>query len=148
MLNQIRPRRAAGRHPATRWFPGRISTAFRAPLAERSAVNRQVLGSIPSGGAPFFLLFLPRSHAGGQTTGWAVHRTDAMAQWQRVGFQIRRLGVRIPLASKSKLSLKFLLAHAPQVGRAWAVSLWPNWTRRLTTNQKIGGSSPSRDIFL
>ena len=24
-------------------------------------------------------------------------------------------------------------------------SLWPNWTRRLTTNQKIGGSSPSRD---
>ena len=25
------------------------------------------------------------------------------------------------------------------------VSLWPNWTRRLTTNQKIGGSSPSRD---
>ena len=28
--------------------------AFRAPLAERSAVNRQVLGSIPSGGALFF----------------------------------------------------------------------------------------------
>ena len=27
-------------------------------------------------------------------------------------------------------------------------SLWPNWTRRLTTNQKIGGSSPSRDSFL
>ena len=26
--------------------------AFRAPLAERSAVNRQVLGSIPSAGAP------------------------------------------------------------------------------------------------
>ena len=29
-----------------------------------------------------------------------------------------------------------------------AQSLWPNWTRRLTTNQKIGGSSPSRDSFL
>ena len=27
-------------------------------------------------------------------------------------------------------------------------SLWPNWIRRLTTNQEIGGSSPSRDIFL
>ena len=27
-------------------------------------------------------------------------------------------------------------------------SLWPNWIRRLTTNQKIGGSSPSRDSFL
>ena len=26
-------------------------------------------------------------------------KLDAMAQWQRVGFQIRRLGVRIPLAS-------------------------------------------------
>ena len=28
------------------------------------------------------------------------------------------------------------------------MSLWPNWTRRLTTNQKIGGSSPSRDMIL
>ena len=28
--------------------------ASRAPLAERAAVNRQVLGSIPSGGAIFF----------------------------------------------------------------------------------------------
>ena len=28
------------------------------------------------------------------------------------------------------------------------VFLWPNWTRRLTTNQKIGGSSPSWNIFL
>ena len=28
------------------------------------------------------------------------------------------------------------------------MSLWPNWIRRLTTNQKIGGSSPSRDTFL
>ena len=27
------------------------------------------------------------------------------------------------------------------------MSLWPNWIRRLTTNQKIGGSSPSRDSF-
>ena len=27
-------------------------------------------------------------------------------------------------------------------------SLWPNWIRRLTTNQKIGGSSPSRDSSL
>ena len=32
--------------------------ASRAPLAERSAVNRQVLGSIPSGGVPF-LQFWP-----------------------------------------------------------------------------------------
>ena len=31
------------------------SYASRAPLAERSAVNRQVLGSIPSGGALFLL---------------------------------------------------------------------------------------------
>ena len=32
------------------------------------------------------------------------------------------------------------------VGRPQRTSLWPNWIRRLTTNQKIGGSSPSRDI--
>ena len=35
------------------------SYASRAPLAERSAVNRQVLGSIPSGGE---LLFFPCLH--------------------------------------------------------------------------------------
>ena len=33
-------------------------TASRAPLAERSAVNRQVLGSIPSGGAYFLEFFI------------------------------------------------------------------------------------------
>ena len=27
------------------------------------------------------------------------------------------------------------------------MSQWPNWIRRLTTNQEIGGSSPSWDIF-
>ena len=131
--------------------------AFRAPLAERSAVNRQVLGSIPSGGALFFFLcfnfnfffFSGRACAGTRCTaeatttpwrngsawdsksqGWgfeslwrqinfflkifffsAENETancdpalpgralDAMAQWQRVGFQILRLGVRVPLAS-------------------------------------------------
>ena len=45
--------------PLSRKFPilcfGPVrNTASRAPLAERSAVNRQVLGSIPSGGALFF----------------------------------------------------------------------------------------------
>ena len=34
--------------------------ASRAPLAERSAVNRQVLGSIPSGGVLFFFAFAQR----------------------------------------------------------------------------------------
>ena len=38
-----------------------------------------------------------------------------------------------------------LRATALSLRRSWPVSLWPNWTRRLTTNQKIGGSSPSRD---
>ena len=32
-------------------------------------------------------------------------------------------------------------------GRTFYMFLWPNWIRRLTTNQKIGGSSPSRDTF-
>ena len=33
-------------------------------------------------------------------------------------------------------------------GRTFCMFLWPNWIRRLTTNQKIGGSSPSRNIFI
>ena len=36
------------------WFF--IYVASRAPLAERSAVNRQVLGSIPSGGVFLFAM--------------------------------------------------------------------------------------------
>ena len=35
-------------------------------------------------------------------------REDAMAQWQRVGFQIPRLGVRIPLASEKFVFIFFL----------------------------------------
>ena len=86
--------------------PRHLSTAFRAPLAERSAVNRQVLGSIPSGGVHFlfsYLLSLSGSVRGLRT------ELDAMAQWQRVGFQIRRLGVRIPLASAPHVFLVLLL---------------------------------------
>ena len=46
------------------------------------------------------------------------------------------------------LASKFLISTAARVEQAIiqvGQSLWPNWTRRLTTNQKIGGSSPSRD---
>ena len=50
--------------PARPGFNSRSGNASRAPLAERSAVNRQVLGSIPSGGAYllqfFFGLQLPK----------------------------------------------------------------------------------------
>ena len=164
-------------------------------MAERSAVNRQVLGSIPSGGVLFaFSSRLVRQHP-----HCGCHPPDAMAQWQRVGFQIRRLGVRIPLASSQLFFFFFCLdsvhrgrgvhpgcgvqtpwrngsasdsksegwgfeslwrqAHvlflSPRASRTARMdtpppppSLWPNWTRRLTTNQKIGGSSPSRDNFL
>ena len=43
---------------------------------------------------------------------------------------------------------RFAFTHTSAARRRTTTSLWPNWTRRLTTNQKIGGSSPSRDIFL
>ena len=46
--------------------------------------------------------------------------------------------------------LVFLCAGYIKLDTPWiahGVSLWPNWIRRLTTNQKIGGSSPSRDII-
>ena len=138
--------RVAERRTATRWFSGSISTAFRAPLAERSAVNRQVLGSIPSGGVTFYSFWRRRR----RTSPFGPrheNRSDAMAQWQRVGFQIRRLGVRIPLASSSFIFFSPALFRPECELGSTKVSLWPNWTRRLTTNQKIGGSSPSWDIF-
>ena len=59
--------------------------ASRAPLAERSAVNRQVLGSIPSGGAVFFFSFLaPGPCACPVTRGEAsVHTGGSSAVEQR-----------------------------------------------------------------
>ena len=53
------PARAPTRSPS--WCSAEVPglCASRAPLAERAAVNRQVLGSIPSGGAYFFLFFCP-----------------------------------------------------------------------------------------
>ena len=62
--------------------------ASRAPLAERSAVNRQVLGSIPSGGASSFAFFFyfpcPRA-AGLPVTrgGCKVHTGGSSAVEQR-----------------------------------------------------------------
>ena len=46
-------------------------------------------------------LFTPihSKHALQQIRPKIASRTEAMAQWQRVGFQTQRLGVRIPLAS-------------------------------------------------
>ena len=42
-------------------------------------------------------------------------REDAMAQWQRVGFQIPRLGVRVPLASGTSVTFgsSFMLPAGP-----------------------------------
>ena len=79
-----------------------ITPASRAPLAERSAVNRQVLGSIPSGGELFCDL---------------------------------------------RSSLPEPIKELPFAFKGGKTSLWPNWIRRLTTNQKIEGSSPFRDSY-
>ena len=68
------------------------SLASRAPLAERSAVNRQVLGSIPSGGV-LFLAGEPAAYF------WYPHGTWRTSLWpngQGVGFRSRRLWVRVP----------------------------------------------------
>ena len=55
--------------------------AFRAPLAERSAVNRQVLGSISSGGAP-----------GGSSVveQWTVKCLGAAIHWSGVQISLPR----------------------------------------------------------
>ena len=82
------------------------SLASRAPLAERSAVNRQVLGSIPSGG----VLFLAREAA---AYFWYPHGTWRTSLWpngQGVGFRSRRLWVRIP---SGMLSLCFYFLFFP-----------------------------------
>ena len=79
--------------PARPGFNSRTgNTASRAPLAERSAVNRQVLGSIPSGG----VLFLAREAS---AYFWYPHGTWRTSLWpngQGVGFRSRRLWVRVP----------------------------------------------------
>ena len=49
--------------------------ASRAPLAERSAVNRQVLGSIPSGGDPSVFAFFPQEFGPVCAEGWRGTRT-------------------------------------------------------------------------
>ena len=65
--------------------------------------------------------------------------------------QILRSPVRFRL--RPETALFFLFCARARVSAAVGqnntqdMSLWPNWTRRLTTNQKIGGSSPSRDMF-
>ena len=62
-------------------------------MAERSAVNRQVLGSIPSGGV---LLFVRR---GMHVFFWYPHGARCTSLWpngQGVGFRSRRLWVRVP----------------------------------------------------
>ena len=41
---------------------------------------------------------------------------------------------------------QFLFLAMKKISSFWT-SQWPNWIRRLTTNQEIGGSSPSWDIF-
>ena len=68
-----------------------------------------------------------------------------------MGLQILRSPVRFRL--RPETALFFLFCARARVSAAVGqnntqdMSLWPNWTRRLTTNQKIGGSSPSRDMF-
>ena len=125
--------------------PRSLSTAFRAPLAERSAVNRQVLGSIPSGGVHFLFFYIPSFS--GSVRGLRTE-LDAMAQWQRVGFQIRRLGVRIPLASAHACLFDFTFAF--HTGAGGTLPLQAHKARRhgamaarRIPNPKAGGSNPS-----
>ena len=96
--------------PARPGFNSRTGkVASRAPLAERSAVNRQVLGSIPSGGDYLFGFIFGRAPNKQEPRPNAGHH-EPMAQRQRVGFQTRRLGVQIPLGS--------LICLQSSVGRA------------------------------
>ena len=79
-----------------------------AQLVERKTLNLVVVGSSPTVGAP----------------------TEPMAQWQRVGFQTRRLGVRIPLGSWSFLFLNIGLVFGQAAPHLAMFSLlWRSWQR-------------------
>ena len=61
-----------------------MSHAFRAPLAERSAVNRQVLGSIPSGGGNNLPRAFPPAGGSSVVEQWTVKCLSAAIHWSGV----------------------------------------------------------------
>ena len=74
---------------------------------------------------------------------------------QGVWLRIMRLRVQIPSEMDSfyiccVYSSQLLINKEKQKNKTYTLrdaspSLWPNWTRRLTTNQEIKGSNPFRD---
>ena len=73
-----------------------------AQLVERKTLNLVVVGSSPTVGVS----------------------TEPMAQWQRVGFQTRRLGVRIPLGSWSFFCFYTLCIRTSQKPHCRRVRAW------------------------
>ena len=108
---------------------------------------REVAGSIPARPPYFFFLhsiFAPKSH---RIT--LIPRVYSSAVEHRIADPA--VAGSIPAAPYLFFFHSFLPhtpdRNYPNPSHTQCTSLWPNWTRRLTTNQKIGGSSPSRDIF-
>ena len=108
---------------------------------------REVAGSIPARPPYFFFLhpiFAPKSH---RIT--LIPRVYSSAVEHRIADPA--VAGSIPAAPYLFFFHSFLPhtpdRNYPNPSHTQCTSLWPNWTRRLTTNQKIGGSSPSRDMF-
>ena len=155
--------------PARPGFNSRTGkVASRAPLAERSAVNRQVLGSIPSGGDYLFSLesFLEHNKS-------RVRKPDTTNPWRNGsasdsrpegwGFKslwVHSLASRAPLAERSAVNRQ-VLGSIPSGGvlflhfRVILFFLLParftanvpvaKWIRRRFPEPKIVGSSPTWD---
>ena len=59
-------------------------------------------------------------------------------------------GIQAPGQAYAATALRVLLNIYYAMAGIYALIrrfLWPNWIRRLTTNQKIRGSSPLRNVF-
>ena len=120
-----------------------------AQLGERQTEDLKVPGSIPGGGTALVAQLVEhgsnKPRVGGSSPSWSIDRSYSVMVITKDSdsFNPGSSPGRTFLFWWSRMVMLFIVYP----GATILPSLWPNWIRRLTTNQKIGGSSPSRDIF-
>ncbi len=151
------------------YLPRRHAFAAIAQLGERQTEDLKVPGSIPGGGTALVAQLVEhgsnKPRVGGSSPSWSTLllffcNHGVFYGCARREHPFRSYSVMVitkdsesfdPGSSPGRTCSFFPGNRADSRFRTWSAalfpSLWPNWIRRLTTNQKIGGSSPSRDIF-